>query len=460
MIVMLMKNKHLADHGLTLIAALLFVTAVAQGQGTWERVNTPTRQYLRSAFFVDSLTGWVAGDSGVIMRTLDGGSSWKLLDIGMKNDFSAIFFFDRNTGYATVVNYVIEPYGTFFLKTTDGGDTWSVKPYPKENVFITCLYFFNEMNGWMGGRPHTIVRTADGGETWNQAAVDTSILAFFPVLTLRFYNEKYGYASGGLFDIAGVIWRTSNGGEKWYAIDPSDAPADEVRGLHCYDSLHVIGAGGDPDYGYGVGMIRTSNGGLDWDYDEIGMQGLAFDIDFRTPYEAWAPLGPQRLLIYSLDSGNTWNSYNCPDTAEIFSITFPDSLHGYAVGTNGTVLRYRPKINPGIHETPGISDFGIRLGQNRPNPSGGITTIGFSVDPGSEWLRPSFRQHGSRLRILITDLAGRAVFSEVIGSVLSGENIVNINTSSLKPGIYLYRIVAFAGLSQRAVTRTLKLTVQ
>ena len=71
-----------------------------------------------------------------------------------------------------------------------------------------------------------------------------------------------------LFDIAGVIWRTWDGGDHWYAIDPLEAPADEVRGLHCFDSLTVMGAGGDPDFGFGVGIITTEDGGLNWDYDE------------------------------------------------------------------------------------------------------------------------------------------------------------------------------------------------
>ena len=33
----------------------------------------------------------------------------------------------------------------------------------------------------MGGNPHALVRTSDGGGTWQQAYVDTATLAFFPV---------------------------------------------------------------------------------------------------------------------------------------------------------------------------------------------------------------------------------------------------------------------------------------
>ena len=136
------------------------------------------------------------------------------------------------------------------MKTTNGGEDWVSEPYPEENIFINCVLFLDSLNGWMGGSPHALVRTTDGGLNWEQAEIDTTNLAFFPVLSIRFYNDdkNYGYACGGMFDIAGVTWRTSDGGEKWYPIDASDAPADEVHELHLYDSVRVMGAGGDPDF--------------------------------------------------------------------------------------------------------------------------------------------------------------------------------------------------------------------
>ena len=94
---------------------------------------------------------------------------------------------------------------------------------------MTCIFFLDSLVGWMGGIPHALVSTSDGGNLWQQAEVDTSTLAFFPVLDIKFYNEQYGYACGGMFDIAGVTWHTNNGGEKWYAIDASDAPARASR---------------------------------------------------------------------------------------------------------------------------------------------------------------------------------------------------------------------------------------
>ena len=285
---------------LFLASFLLFVQFSSFSQGSWQRINVPTVQYLKSVCFVDSLYGWIAGDSGIILHTTNGGITWTAQDTHATHPVEDVFFLNRNEGWASTVNFTTPPFGTILLKTANGGASWATQLYPTENIFITCILYRDSQNGWMGGTPHALVKTTDGGVTWTQAAIDTSTLAFFPVLSIQFYNSQYGYASGGMFDIAGVVWRTSNGGDKWYAIDPSQAPADEVHGLHIFDSIHVMGAGGDPDFGYGVGMIRTSDGGVNWMYDELSIQGNAYDLDFRNDSEVWAPLGPRRLMIYSL----------------------------------------------------------------------------------------------------------------------------------------------------------------
>ncbi len=53
-------------------------------------------------------------------------------------------------------------------------------------------------------------------------------------------------------------------------------------------------------------------------------------------------LGGEQKLIYSLDSGLTWTSISTPDSAVIFKIIFPDSLHGFGVGLDGAIIKYRP----------------------------------------------------------------------------------------------------------------------
>lgn len=401
-------------------------------QGSWDRIDVPTQQYLRSVYFVDSLTGWAVGDSGIIIHTLDGGDNWIIQESNTENEIVDVFFLNSQVGWASSFNYSTPPYGTLLLKTNNGGNDWVNEPYPTENIFITCILFLDSLVGWMGGTPHALVNTTDGGNTWQQADVDTSTLAFFPVLNIKFYNEQYGYACGGMFDIAGVTWRTNNGGEKWYAIDVSDAPADEVHDLYLFDSIRVIGAGGDPDFGYGVGLIRTFDAGLNWEYEELGVQGNAYDIDFVNSAEAWAPLGPQRKFIYSVDSGATWSEIATPESTAIYEIVFPDSLHGFAVGSEGTMLKFKPATQVGVESLASFSK-GIVLHQNFPNPFKRKTNISFSIPEEQNIKLP--------VQILIFDIYGNKVSSIILKKLVSGTNKVTFNAAGLQNGIYYYQLI-------------------
>jgi len=409
---------------LLLITLLIHLSSSAQG--TWEKIDVPTQQSLHSVYFTDSLYGWTVGDTGTIIHTNDGGENWVIQDSQTENNIYNVFFLNRDQGWAASWNFE-GFFGTLILKTTDGGQNWTGYPYPEDNIFINCILYFDSLTGWMGGSPHAIVKTTDGGSSWAQAAVDTTPLAFFPVLNIKFYDEDYGYASGGMFDIAGVTWSTSNGGEKWYPIDNADAPADEVHGLHIFDSLTVLGSGGDPDFGYGVGMIRTADGGIDWSYEELTMQGNAYDIDFVNDMEAWAPLGPRQKLIYSLDAGNTWTEIPSPESTAIFDMIFPDTLHGFAVGDHGAVLKYKA-TSVGVWD---LQQEGMMDVQVYPNPCSEQLKIRYRIPR----LRSGQVPDTGYPIIGIFNIKG-----EKIWDIILDDQETELNVSSLPAGIYFIKL--------------------
>jgi photosystem II stability/assembly factor-like uncharacterized protein len=415
------------------LCLFLFASTMGNSQGTWEKLPVPANRSFRSMCFTDSLYGWIAGDSGTIIHTADGGKTWTEQDSKTSDRIVTVFFLDRHLGWASSLNYTRPPTGTIILKTTDGGTHWTGIPYPVKNVFINCILFLDPENGWVGGDPHTLARTTNGGADWVQADIDTSAVSFFPVLSIKFYNQRYGYACGGLHDIAGVIWRTSDGGNKWFPIETSQTPPDEIYQVHIFDSLHVMGAGGDPDFTYGAGMILTSDGGLNWDYREPGLRGNAFDLAFRNEKEGWAPQGPDRKFLYTLDGGFTWTAISTPGLTTIYHVTFPDSLHGFAAGEDGAVLKYKsfsPGIDPGL-TAPGDNYF---LCQNYPNPFRSETKIKFSV--------PSDKGNYAILQIKIFSMQGTEVATVVNKEYSPGEYEVMVDAADLPAGIYYYRMTA------------------
>ena len=430
---------------IVLIAVL--VSGFSYSQGSWEEIITPTTKTLNSVYFTDSLYGWAVGDTGIIIHTIDGGENWFVQDSKTENSIRGVFFLDRDNGYAISWNFSGNFFGTLIHRTLNGGTDWTSYEYPEQNLFMNCILFQDNNTGWMGGSPHALVKTTDGGGSWNQANIDTNALAFFPVLNIKFYNEQYGYASGGMFDIAGVTWSTSDGGANWIPIKPEDAPADEVHGLHIFDSITVMGSGGDPDQGYGVAMIRSDDGGQNWDYEELSMQGNAFDLDFRTENDAWAPLGYQQKLIYSQDAGNTWNEYACPDASEIYDIIFPDSLHGFGVGKDGAVIRYKPVII-GVEELNQDVEVDFKI---FPNPFSVSTSIGFSLPENAD-------NDSYIVKLLVYNNAGKLIKTIVDNELIPGKYYLKFYAGQLKTGLYYCKMQVV--IKDRIIDLTRKIIIR
>ena len=422
---------------LILVLSLIFISAETYSQGTWERIDSPTKQFLKSIYFVDSLYGWAVGNSGTIIHTSDGGDSWSIQDSKTKNEIVDVFFLNRNLGWASEWNSSSFSFGTILLKTTDGGNTWISAPYREDNIFMNSILFLDSLIGWMVGDPHAIVRTNNGGITWEHVEIDTVNLALFPVLSIKFFDEQYGYACGGRRDMAGVTWRTSNGGDKWYPIKSADAPADPIQAIHTIDSLNVIGISGDIEGFYGIDIIRTSDGGVFWEYETLTHRGVPHDLDFRSDTEVWAPLGSDKAFIVSTDAGTTWVQIPTPDSTAIYDLIFPDSLHGYAVGEEGVILKYNPPIVDDVKVIAITTPNDYQLYQNYPNPFNPITKIKFSIPTN---------QIGetSNVKIVVYDILGNEVATVLDKELLPGSYEIEfgamIDNRQLVSGIYFYQL--------------------
>jgi len=422
---------------LILVLSLLFISAKTYSQGSWERIDSPTDKFLKSVYFVDSLYGWAVGDSGTIIYTSDGGDNWIVQGSKTENEIVDVFFLNRNLGWASAWNYNSYPFGTILLKTTNGGQDWSSEQYRDDNIFITCILYLDSLNGWMVGDPHAIVRTNDGGITWEHVEIDTVALSLYPVYSIKFFNERYGYACGGALDIAGVTWRTSNGGDKWYPIGDAYAPPEPIRELHLVDSINVIGVGGDWEHFFGLGIIRTSDGGGIWQYEELEFAGVGYDLEFRNNNEAWSPLGPDQMFMFSIDGGSTWTQLPTPESTVIYDIIFPDSLHGFAVGVEGAILKYNPPIVDEVKDIVRTIPDGYQLYQNYPNPFNPITKIKFSI-PSNQF------GETSNVKMVVYDILGNEVATILDKELLPGGYEIDfrakIDNRQLVSGIYFYQL--------------------
>jgi photosystem II stability/assembly factor-like uncharacterized protein len=399
--------------------SILFVSK-SFSQTEWRRIDSPTDKLLRHVFFVDSATGWCAGKDGIIFHTQDGGLNWEEQNSTVSTFVVALFFLDENLGWALTVRDSL-PFGTTIIKTTNGGNEWIAEDYPEDYVFMNTIFYFDSLNGWIGGSK--IAGTTDGGFSWVDANIDSSLVSNLPVYNFNFYNRQFGYACGGFIDLAGVIWSTTNFGLNWSAVGVSP---DQVFDMFVFDSLNAITLSGDPEGFFGVGKIKTTNAGESWSFEELPLFALSFAIDFRTNTEGWSASGFK--FLFTSDKGETWIEKQVPDSAVIFDLTFADSSTGYAVGENGVILKYRKEIEIPTDSDSIPSNYILR--QNYPNPFNSLTRINYSI------IENRF------VSLKIYDVLGNEVAVLVNEEKPAGNYELDFNGKGLASGVYFYRLSA------------------
>lgn len=319
--------------------------AVGYAQPFWRQLTVPTVSDLNRLSFVDSLHGWIVGDSGVILRTTDGGENWDVQNSGTAYYLVEIYMLNLNQGWALAHNFVGDSAGTFILRTRNGGEEWEKLFYPVQYKYFFSLYFLDSLNGWMAGKSGEIVGTSDGGLSWFEATIDSSsVRLYWDLYKIKFFTPQLGVALGGRFDFTGVIWRTTNGGATWTNQTLGTEPLYDCVFL---DSLNAVGVGGD--FEFGACVIRTTDGGDTWSWEWLGLFGQGKALSFRTPTEAWAPLGFSGAYMFTADGGVTWKaeylpggiSEYLPGPLRVQDVQFTDRKTGYMIGDSGLVYKYK-----------------------------------------------------------------------------------------------------------------------
>ncbi len=402
------------------------ITFSMNAQNFWEKIDSPTSKKLTSVIFIDSSNGWAAGDSGLIIHTTDAGESWTTQNYNDSIAIVNLCFLSDQLGFASATSTNYEPFGSYLLKTTDGGMNWSSDFLRIGEAFVHSITFIDSLNGFAVGYPSFFLRTSDGGESWRSVTRDSSIYAQWPPETVKFYDSSYGFACGGTRDVVGVIWKTTDSGYSWTTVvDSTSAPPEPLYAIQIFDSLNVLVLGGDPEFGASV--LRSYDGGSSWRYYNVGILWFPVEMGFRTAAEGWAPMGPKRGFLFTDDSGENWSFINTPDSAYVTNISFPDSIHGYAVGINGTMLKYTyPKPNNIETETGMAGSF--YLAQNYPNPFNPVTSISYRI------------KSAGMVSIKVYNVLGKQIASLVNEYKPEGSYTVEFNGSDLPSGVYLYRL--------------------
>ena len=160
-----------------------------------------------------------------------------------------------------------------------------------------AVHFSDRLNGWVIGYNGTMIRTTDGGETWEGVTVDTGDFR-----AIQFVDNEKGWLAGK----DGAFYRTEDG-NSWERILPSGYPEDE-------DFSNVWFQGDSLGFVQGLlGVYRTEDGGEEWNnywlplvpYKGAWDMSIVNDMEGYLLGTQWMEQDPI-LLYHTVDGGLNW----------------------------------------------------------------------------------------------------------------------------------------------------------
>lgn len=144
---------------------------------------------------------YLAGEGGVMLVLADGGSEEKYKALPAR-------YLILGISEPAPSRLVLVGGGGSIIRTDDGGSTWRQAVFTGEapESRLNSVFFIDGRNGWAAGNRGKLASTADGGITWRLQPVDTAS----DLLDIEFRGQA-GVAVGA----GGTILRSKNAGQTW-----------------------------------------------------------------------------------------------------------------------------------------------------------------------------------------------------------------------------------------------------
>ena len=394
-----------------LVIVITGLITAGEVNSQWVQQYTGTTANLYDIEFLNRYTGWTVGGSGACLKTTNGGVNWVQMNhpVGGKT-LGSVHIVDSN------VVYFVGNFETIF-KTTDGGTSWIViKNGPSGNCdSYFGLFFINKDSGWVCGNGSKVLRTRNGGVTFDSGYVPSSWL----------YDMYFKDSNTGLVTSEGEIFKTTNGGTTWFH-------SLQLPSTRIFWKISFV----DNQYGWVASMnapsvYRTNNFGENWSmiYDSTKIKWM-FGVCFINKDTGFIG-GQYDKLFKTTDGGYNWSRENTQTNLETFeSIEFVNDTVGWICSTTGVILHTTTggQTLTGIPNQVENTADNFELHQNYPNPFNNQTKIKFDLPKYSE------------IRIIVFDLLGRRKDVITDGIYQAGKYEINYSSKDLSSGIYFYRM--------------------
>ena len=328
-----------------LIFLLISFTAFTAAAQKVKVLDSGEETSIRGLSVVNDKIIWASGSNGMVGESLDGGDTWKWLQVKgfEKSDFRDIEAFDPVTA---VIMSIAEP--AYILKTFDAGATWKiVYQNNTKGMFLDAMEFWNEQSGIVIGDPvdnkFFIARTFDGGNTWknipkqNYPVADSGEACFASSGTniRALANNEACFISGGLRS------RLFIRDKKIDLPILQDKESTGANSIAVKDKKRLIVVGGDftTKDATTKNCFITKNGGKTWTAPDVSPHGYRSCVEYLEKNN-WICCGLNGV-DYSVDNGKTW--YLISDENFHVCRKAKDGKSVFLAGANGKIGKFSPK---------------------------------------------------------------------------------------------------------------------
>ena len=255
----------------------------------------------------------------IIATILFGTPHWTLQSSGVTARLRGVSAVNEQVAFASGS-------GSTVLRTIDGGGTWQKLTVTSETLDFRDIDAIDEHTVYVlsigTGTASRIYKTTDGGNSWTLQFQNENPKAFLDAMS--FWDEQHGLVFGDSIDGKFDILLTENGGKLWSRIEPSRLPtalanegafAASGTNIALFGKTHAwIGTGAAGK----ARVLRTSDRGRTWQISDTplaaGPSTGIFSIAFRQEKNGVIVGGDytkegeaQNNLAFTSDGGATWS---------------------------------------------------------------------------------------------------------------------------------------------------------
>src|ERR1700730_1172232 len=201
---------------------------------------------------------------------------------------------------------------------------------------LNTVYFLDNKRGWVAGDDGFLSRTDDAGITWAQQTVGTKD----GINDIYFRSKEDGFLLAG-----NTIFITHDSGNRWsearrFLSTEFNGATAELYSVRFSSKKKgwVVGSISKNERIVDSILVYTEDSGITWQRQRAPTRFELIHLDFVDDKHGWI-VGADGTILYTFDGGHSWNRQNSGTKATLYHVDFRDDKRGWTVGERGTILK-------------------------------------------------------------------------------------------------------------------------